>query len=159
MVLSFRRAFLKPLAAARYRIHRYPRARMERFGRERGEMPIFRKHAGCLVRIGILLGILVPSLVAQATARHAGQDVRTLDLLSHPESDVLASARAAFREGDIVRIVGGRPEDLQRLLGTGGAILSNSHPNSASNPFNALQDLNATAPIYQVVAARATRTG
>jgi hypothetical protein len=80
------------------------------------------KHACCLGRIGMLAGILVASLVAQTPGRHAGEDVRTLDLLSHPESKDLANAREAFRQGDIIRIVGGRPEDLQRLLGVGGQL-------------------------------------
>jgi len=121
---------------------------------------MFGKHACCLGRIGMLAGILVASLVAQTPGRHAGEDVRTLDLLSHPESKDLANAREAFRQGDIIRIVGGTPEDLQRLLGIGGAILTRSHSRKpASNSLNALQNLNAPAPVYQVVAARATRTG
>jgi hypothetical protein len=38
----------------------------------------------------------------QTPGRHAGEDVRTLDLLSHPESKDLANAREAFRQGDII---------------------------------------------------------
>jgi hypothetical protein len=120
---------------------------------------MFGKHACCLGRIGMLAGILVASLVAQTPGRHAGEDVRTLDLLSHPESKDLANAREAFRQGDIIRIVGGRPEDLQRLLGVGGATITRSQSRAlASNPLKALH-VNASAPVYQAVAARATRTG
>ena len=119
-----------------------------------------RKHACFLGRIGMIAGIVIPFLAAQTAGRHTGEDVRTLDLLSHPESKVLANVREALRQGDIIRIVGGRPEDLQRLLGIGGATLTRSQsPAVASNPLNALRHPNASAPVYQVVAARATRTG
>lgn len=118
------------------------------------------KRACFLGSIGMLAGIVIPFLVAQTAGRHAGEDVRTIDLLSYPESKDLANAREAFRQGDIVRMIGGKPEDLQRLLGIGGAILTRSDsPAHASNPLNALQNLNTTAPVYQIVAARATRTG
>jgi hypothetical protein len=80
----------------------------------------------------MLAGILVPSLAAQTAGRHAGEDLKTLYLLSHPESNVLANAREAFRQGDIVRIVAGKPEDLQRLLGIGGAILTSSHSSKSA---------------------------
>jgi hypothetical protein len=115
------------------------------------------KHACFLGRIAMIAGI-VPFLAAQTSGRHAGEDVRILDLPSNPESNVLENVRQAFRQGDIVRIVGGRPEDLQRLLGIGGATVTLSQ-SLASNSLNALQNLNATAPVYQVVAARATKTG
>jgi hypothetical protein len=103
---------------------------------------VIGKHVCLPGRLGILAGLFVPFLAAQTAARHAGNDVRTFDLLSQPESEVLANARKVFRQGDIVRIVDGKPSDLQRLLGIGGAVLR-----------------NARVPVYQVVAARATRTG
>lgn len=56
----------------------------------------------------------------------AGADVKTLDLAVHPAAMDLANARASFRRGDIVRIIGGTQQDLQRLLGIGGAILKQS---------------------------------
>jgi hypothetical protein len=118
-----------------------------------------RKLACSLGRIGMLAGVVVPFLAAQTVGRHAGEDVRTLDLLSHPESKDLANAREAFRQGDIIRIVGGRPEDLQRLLDIGGATVTHSQSRAlANNALNAFHE-DARAPVYQVVAARATRTG
>jgi hypothetical protein len=107
----------------------------------------------------MLAGMVVPLLLGQTAGKHAGEDVRTLDMVSHPESQELANSREAFRQGDIIRIVGGRPEDLQRLLGIGGATVTHSQSRArANNAPNALHE-NATAPVYQVVAARATRTG
>jgi hypothetical protein len=107
----------------------------------------------------MLAGMVVPLLLAQTAGKHAGEDVRTIDLPTHPDSKVLADAREALRQGDIIRIVGGRPEDLQRLLGVGGATITRSQSRAlASNPLKALH-VNASAPVYQAVAARATRTG
>ncbi len=108
--------------------------------------------------IGILAILFVPFLAAQTRGRHIGQDVKTIDLDPHPDSMVLVAARKAFLQGDIVRIVGGRPEDLQRLLGIGGAILTPRSSAVASNRFD-IQKQKASAPIYQIVAARSTRTG
>ncbi len=119
---------------------------------------MIRSHRCFLGRIGLLAGLLVPFLAAQTAARHAGADVATVDLLSRPEADVLANARRAFRQGDIVRMVGGKPEDMQRLLGIGGALLTRTRAlGSSSRNAGPLQ--NAAPPVYQVVAARATRTG
>jgi hypothetical protein len=107
----------------------------------------------------MLAGMVVPLLLAQTAGKHAGEDVRTIDLPTHPDSKVLADAREALRQGDIIRIVGGRPEDLQHLLGVGGATITRSQSRAlASNPLKALH-VNASAPVYQAVAARATRTG
>jgi hypothetical protein len=116
------------------------------------------RHACFIGSIGMLAGVFVPLLGAQTAARHVGGDVRTLDLLSHPDANVLANARRAFRQGDIVRMAGGKPEDLQRLLGIGGALLTrNNALRTSSRNAGLLQ--NAAPLIYQVVAARATRTG
>jgi hypothetical protein len=116
------------------------------------------KHACFLGRIAMIAGIVIPFLAAQTARRHAGDDVRTIDLPTHPDSMVLAAARKAFLQGDIVRIVGGRPEDLQRLLGIGGATITPGPPAVAHNPFD-IWKLTARTPVYQIVAARATRTG
>jgi hypothetical protein len=90
------------------------------------------KHA-CFLN---LAGLFVPLLAAQTVPRHAGPDVKTVDLLSRPESKLLVNARKAFVHGDIVRIIGGTPEDLQRLLGVGGASLTRFQSSaSASNPL------------------------
>ncbi len=114
--------------------------------------------ASFLGRIGLLAGFLVSCLGAQTAPRHAGADVRTLDLLSHPEASILAKTRKAFRQGDIVRIVGGNPDYVQRLLGIGGARLTHAQaPGSSSRKAQSPQ--NAAPPVYRVVAARATRTG
>src|SRR6185437_1458740 len=117
------------------------------------------RRACFLGRIGMIAGIVGPFLMAQTGGRHAGEDVRTIDLPTHPDSKVLADAREAFRQGDIIRIVAGRPEDLQGLLGVGGATVITSQSRAlAGNPRNAIH-VNATAPVYHLVAARATRTG
>jgi hypothetical protein len=106
----------------------------------------------------MLAGLFVPFLAAQTASRHAGADVKTLDLFSHPEAQLLANARRAFRQGDMVRMVGGKPEDLQRLLGIGGGLLTRTQAlRSSSRNAGPLQ--NAAPLVYQVVAARATRTG
>lgn len=111
-----------------------------------------------LGRIGMLAGLLVSCLAAQTAPRHAGADVKTLDLLSHPEGRLLAGTREAFRQGDIVRTVGGTPEDLQRLLGIGGPSLTHT-PVPGGSARNAESPQNAAPLVYRVVAARATRTG
>src|SRR6185437_6045303 len=122
-------------------------------------MPMTGRHACFLGRIAMIAGIVVPLLAAQTAGRHAGDDVRTIDLPTHPDSKVLADAREGFQEGDIIRILGGRPEDLQRLLGIGGATVTYSQSRALrNNPLNALH-LNGSAPVYHLVAARATRTG
>src|SRR6185312_10891706 len=116
------------------------------------------RHASFLIGIGILAGSFVTLLAAQTTGRHAGADVRTIDLVSQPEAQVLASAKKAFLQGDIVRMVGGKPQDLQWLLGIGGAILTPSKTLENSS-HNALPPRNVATRVYQIVAARATATG
>ncbi|HEY1217214.1 MAG TPA: hypothetical protein VGE93_26605, partial [Bryobacteraceae bacterium] len=116
------------------------------------------RHTSFLARIGVLVGILVPLLGAQTAGRHAGAAVQTLDLVAQPDADDLTNARKAFRDGDIVRIAGGKPQDLQRLLGIGGAILTRSTVPGNGAP-NASLPQNDTAFLYQIVAARATATG
>lgn len=122
------------------------------------EIPSIGRRTSFLSRIGVFTGLLVSCLTAGAAPRHAGANVRTLDLLSHPDARLLADTRRAFRQGDIVRIVGGRPEDLQRLLGIGGALLTRTRAQGGSPP-DAEPVQVATPLVYQMVAARATRTG
>jgi hypothetical protein len=76
---------------------------------------------------------------------HPEAGVTTVDLGLLPEAEALATARKAFRQGAIVRIVGGTPEDLKRLLGVGGVSAVPSRPPAQL--------------VYQLVAARATKRG
>ena len=98
------------------------------------------KQALLLVSVLMLAGP-VSFGAAQTPQRHAGADVGTVDLDLHPASDALANAKEAFRRGDIVRIVGGTPTDLQRHLGVVGASFS------------------ARVDSYEIVAARVTKRG
>jgi hypothetical protein len=64
-------------------------------------------HARFTGLVVLLFGLSVPFLAAQTAGRHAGQDVKTFDLVAHPDSLALSAARRGFLQGDIVRIVGG----------------------------------------------------
>ena len=75
----------------------------------------------------------------------AAAQITTVDLGLRPEAEALASARNAFRQGAIVRIVGGTPKDFKRLLGVGGVSVV---------PSPVPEQL-----VYQIVAARATKRG
>src|SRR4051812_41481300 len=114
------------------------------------ERPMIDKRRCFLGLIGMLAGLFVPFLAAQTAGRHAGQDVKIFDLIAHPDSLPLSAARRAFLQGDIVRIVGGRSEDLQRLLGIGGATLTRRSTELARDPRNVLQNLNVSSSVYQV---------
>ncbi len=90
---------------------------------------------------------------AAAPAAAQAQAGGTLDLDVRAEGQTLANAKEAFRQGEIVRLVGGRPEDLQRLLGVAasGVDLARLNGNQAAVGEPAIE--------YQVVAARATKSG
>src|SRR5262249_29980842 len=108
------------------------------------------RHVSLLHRMASFAGLLV-FFLALPTA--AAADVKTLDLLPQADAKASADAREAFRRGDIVRIVGGKPEDLQRLLGIGGVVLNGRQTVGSGSS-------NAPVPLEpQLVAARATRTG
>jgi hypothetical protein len=98
----------------------------------------------------LLLAGGIPIAAEQTKERHPGATVNTVDLELRPEAQVLANAKKEFRQGNIVRIVGGKPEDLQRLLGIAGASITPSKPRG-----NASSTLSESAVVYQLVAARA----
>ena len=75
----------------------------------------------------------------------AAAQITTVDLGLRPEAEALANARNAFRQGAIVRIVGGTPEDLKWLLRVGGV--------------SAVPSPTPEQLVYQIVAARATERG
>ena len=90
---------------------------------------------------------------AATPAAAQGQAGGTLDLDVRAEGQTLANAKEAFRQGEIVRLVGGRSEDLQRLLGVAasGLDLAKLNGNQAAAGQPAIE--------YQVVAARAAKGG
>ncbi len=119
---------------------------------------MFRRQTSFVTRVGIFFGVFASFVAAQTMARHTGENVQVIDLSTQPETDVLAKARTAFRQGDIVRIPGGNPEDLQRLLGVGGASLTLSETLGGAPGNSLLPKINIT-PVYEIVAARATKPG
>src|SRR5262245_18204424 len=60
---------------------------------------------------------LVSALVVGVSLGAAVAGSRVIDLDANPSPSNLAQAREAYHRGDIVRIIGGTPADLQRLLG------------------------------------------
>jgi hypothetical protein len=116
------------------------------------------RQSSFVAKVGVCFALFASLIAAQTAARHTGENVQVIDLSTHPEADVLVRTRAAFRQGDIVRIPGGNPEDLQRLLGVGGASLTLSETRGG-DPGNALLPKISVTPVYEIVAARATETG
>jgi hypothetical protein len=105
--------------------------------------------------------ILLQPFVLAAQQVASGPDIQVVDLSAHPSGSELASARDAYRKGHIIRIVGGAPQDLQRLLGIGAATVTGKNTLSElpRNGRGIARTLGTSSLQVQVVAARVDEAG
>jgi hypothetical protein len=111
----------------------------------------------------LILPLFLASALLASVPALAGQAVRVVDLDPDPAPAPaeVAAARQAFREGDIVRIIGGTADDLRRLLMVAGVDIQ-AHEQRTSTPKTSASSASVgpETPLHlQVVAVRATPGG
>lgn len=85
----------------------------------------------CLALLCLGLGFV---RAVHAQSSDTGSQIRVVDLDLNPAPDVLVAARQAYRQGAVIRILGGSPQDLQRLLGVGAFSVLEGTTDSESAP-------------------------
>jgi hypothetical protein len=66
-------------------------------------------------------------------ARVSGSQIRVVDLSINASPDELQQAKEAYRQGHIIRVAGGSPADLRRLIGAGTYEAGDKNTGQARN--------------------------
>lgn len=90
-----------------------------------------------------------------APARVTGNEIRVVDLPVNASSDELQQAKEAFKQGHIIRIVGGSPADLQRSIGVKAYDVNDKNARQSKIGPRTME----RAPLPQVTAVRLGKDG